>query len=428
MTHRVVQGEMLAEWLNRDCHCVTVNHARLQGYLESDPALAGLYQAIRRTRPHLFADTAVFLSGAQVRRITEAVEAIESVVRLPGYRETALGWAPASAQFDPGHPGVFLAYDFHLTQDSARLIEINTNAGGAALNAALARAQQACCDEIAGMRVGADAPAELGRRFVEMFHAEWRRAHGHAPLETIAIADDEPRTQYLYPEFLLFQQLFHDHGIEAVIADPRELAYCHGRVFYADTPVQLVYNRLTDFALAEDRHAVLRQAYLEGKVVLTPHPRAHALYADKRNLALLSDPVRLRALGVPEDAIATLLASVPRTVLVTSEARSELWANRRHLFFKPAAGYGSKAAYRGDKLTRRVWEEIAGGEYVAQELVPPSERHLQLDGAPAALKFDVRCFAYDGQVQLLAARLYQGQTTNFRTTGGGFAPVFYPAA
>jgi hypothetical protein len=24
----------------------------------------------------------------------------------------------------------------------------------------------------------------------------------------------------------------------------------------------------------------------------------------------------------------------------------------------------------------------------------------------------------------VAARLYQGQTTNFRTAGGGFAPVF----
>jgi len=27
-------------------------------------------------------------------------------------------------------------------------------------------------------------------------------------------------------------------------------------------------------------------------------------------------------------------------------------------------------------------------------------------------------------VLLYAARMYQGQTTNFRTPGGGFAPVF----
>jgi hypothetical protein len=36
---------------------------------------------------------------------------------------------------------------------------------------------------------------------------------------------------------------------------------------------------------------------------------------------------------------------------------------------------------------------------------------------------DLRCYAYLGQALLFAARLYQGQTTNFRTPGGGFAPV-----
>ncbi len=43
------------------------------------------------------------------------------------------------------------------------------------------------------------------------------------------------------------------------------------------------------------------------------------------------------------------------------------------------------------------------------------------------LKLDVRVYVYHGAPQLLAARLYQGQTTNFRTTGGGFAPAFTAA-
>ena len=37
---------------------------------------------------------------------------------------------------------------------------------------------------------------------------------------------------------------------------------------------------------------------------------------------------------------------------------------------------------------------------------------------------DIRAFVYQGAVQMFVARLYQGQTTNFRTPGGGFAPVF----
>tara|TARA_R110001599_G_scaffold64023_1_gene178341 strand:+ start:42643 stop:42909 length:267 start_codon:yes stop_codon:yes gene_type:complete len=50
------------------------------------------------------------------------------------------------------------------------------------------------------------------------------------------------------------------------------------------------------------------------------------------------------------------------------------WNERRGLFFKPAAGYGSKAAYRGDKITKRVWQDILRGDYIAQHLVAPGVR------------------------------------------------------
>ena len=61
----------------------------------------------------------------------------------------------------------------------------------------------------------------------------------------------------------------------------------------------------------------------------------------------------------------------------------------------------------------------------AQAIAPPSERTIKLDGERVQRKVDVRLYAYDGSIQIAAARLYQGQTTNFRTPGGGFAPVFF---
>ena len=70
-----------------------------------------------------------------------------------------------------------------------------------------------------------------------------------------------------------------------------------------------------------------------------------------------------------------------------------------------------------------VWDGIFAGGYVAQALVPPTERVAEVDGATARLKFDLRAYVYSDCVQLLAARLYSGQTTNMRTPGGGFAPV-----
>jgi hypothetical protein len=186
----------------------------------------------------------------------------------------------------------------------------------------------------------------------------------------------------------------------------------------------MVYNRLTDFYLTEPRHAALRAAYEAGAIVLTPSPRTHALYADKRNLIQLSNAPLLEDWGVPAEDVGRLARLIPATQLVTPEKADALWAQRRTLFFKPAAGYGARAAYRGDKLTRRVWSEILSGSYIAQALVSPGERAVKVDGVQTRLKFDLRAYTYDGRVQLLTARMYSGQTTNFRTPGGGFAPVF----
>ena len=53
------------------------------------------------------------------------------------------------------------------------------------------------------------------------------------------------------------------------------------------------------------------------------------------------------------------------TRAVRAEDAESLWAERKRWFFKPAAGYGSKAVYRGDKLTKRVFEELPGWLYRA---------------------------------------------------------------
>jgi len=348
------------------------------------------------------------------------IRAVEEAIALPAYREAVLAWAPGIARHDSGAAGAFIGYDFHVGADGPRLIEINTNAGGALLNAILARAQRACCKEIEVLVSGPVPAASLEQSLFDMFVHEWRRCGRTGLPKRVAIVDDAPEQQFMYPEFLLFAQLFRRFGIEAEVRAPEQLVFEDGVLRDAQGPIDLVYNRLTDFAFEAAEHAPLRAAYLTDAAVITPHPRAHALYADKRNLSLLTDAARLRSWGVRESVIAELQRGIPRTQIVAASDAERLWAGRRKLFFKPAAGHGSRAAYRGDKITRRVWGEILAGAYVAQELVLPSERKI---GPETTLKVDVRNYVYDGEVQLLAARLYQGQTTNMRTAGGGFAPV-----
>ncbi|MGE5116247.1 MAG: hypothetical protein ACM3N6_07115, partial [Betaproteobacteria bacterium] len=68
--------------------------------------------------------------------------------------------------------------------------------------------------------------------------------------------------------------------------------------------------------------------------------------------------------------------------------------------------------------------EILAGDYVAQSLLAPGQRVVDEGEGGQVMKFDLRAYVYSGAVQWVAARLYQGQTTNFRTPGGGFAPVY----
>ena len=411
----------LSDRLNQQCFCITVDRERLRRALEAELGNAELAASFVEARPTLFSNTPVFLSAGEIERMLRIAQAIEAAAAVPAYRDAVLAWAPDIARRNFGPRGVFMGYDFHLTAGGPRLIEVNTNAGGAYLNALLVRAQRICCAEVE-TALGRSSVQAFDTTVLRMFENEWRLQKGSKALRSIAIVDDRPREQYLYPEFLLAEQLFARHGIDACIADPAQLRYENGWLLVDGRAVDLVYNRLVDFALERPEHAALRAAYVEDAVVVTPNPHVHALFADKRNLIVLSDQDALRRLRLPADALAAL-DGIPRTVLVTAENALELWDRRKKLFFKPAGGHGSKAVYRGDKVTKGVWAEITRGGYVAQALAAPGERMIELDGVQHVRKVDVRLYVYDGRLLLAAARLYQGQTTNFRTPGGGFAPL-----
>lgn len=412
-----------AQALNSDCFCISLDRDALCREMKSvsgDPDFCDHYIL---ARPHFFSGSPVFVPRSDLADMLKIAQAIEAAAKSVGYRTAALAHAHATGIRDFGPRGAFMGYDFHLAADGPKLIEINTNAGGAFLNALLAHAQLACCAEV---RDALNAPAAIGfdAAVAAMFRAEWITQRGGGAPKHIAIVDDQPHEQYLYPEFILAQRLLAKQGFETSIADPSELHYKDGRLHLAGKIVDLVYNRLVDFALDRAEHGALCAAYLDGAVVVTPNPHIHALFADKRNLILLSDSAQLARWGLAPETIADLARGIPRTVAVSEANASELWASRKKLFFKPAAGYGGKAVYRGDKVTKGVWAEIIAGGYVAQDFAPPSERMMRIDAEIVSRKADFRLYTYDGAVLLRAARLYQGQTTNFRTPGGGFAPVF----
>ncbi len=353
-------------------------------------------QAIAPIQHQLFSNALLHLEAAHIDKMRAVINAVEEVVG-EAESNTALG--------------VFYGYDFHVNGQGVHLIEVNTNAGGAFLNVLLIESQ----------RGGMASDEDLEQNFIQMFRNEWQRARGDAPLSSIAIVDEDPESQFLYPEFLLAKQMFERAGITTYIVAPAKLHVREEDLYVDGQRIDFIYNRLTDFDLTRYPH--IRTAWEMNQIVLTPNPEHYGRYADKRKLALFSDAHRLQAEGVSQASIDALLSGVPETKVVSAEDAEQWWAERKQWFFKPMSGYGSKGAYRGDKVTKRVFEDIMRSDYVAQRLAVPGECAVKVGEEVLSLKYDVRCYVYAGHIQLIAARLYQGQTTNFRTQGGGFGLV-----
>ncbi len=416
----------IAGRLNQDCACYTLDMAALRQSLQADSVLSAWWPHWQDTHAHLFSATGLFVSQGQLAAMHEAVQVLHEAMTSNAWRRHAL-----TEPMGHGPQGVFMGYDFHLTESGPKLIEINTNAGGALLNLALTRAQHACCDAAKDWMHTATDVGQLESRWLAMFAHEWALQRPGEPFvppsgpkRTLAIVDETPGSQYLYPEFLLFQDLFRQAGLYALILAPEALVWANGQLQYQGQRIDMVYLRLTDFDLSDPAHTALQQAWASGACVFTPNPETHAMHANKRHLATLSDVAFCAEMGWSAHTQAVLARVVPQTRLVTADNADALWAERKKYFFKPLSGFGSKAAYRGDKLTTKTWAQIRQLPYVAQALIPPSQRVVMVHDEKKSLKVDVRAYAYDGQVQLFAARLYDGQTTNFRSDGGGFAPVF----
>lgn len=145
---------MKAQQLNSACYCRSLNRKALQDRLASIDESGDLYRMFVHERPHLFADSGVFVSRDCLNKQLDIIAALEQVIAMPAYQEQVLSYAPDSVRFLPKASGVFLGYDFHLAPDGPKLIEINSNAGGALVNALLIRVQNACCELVGGLQPG----------------------------------------------------------------------------------------------------------------------------------------------------------------------------------------------------------------------------------------------------------------------------------
>lgn len=315
------------------------------------------------------------------------------------YLELLQPYLPDAAKIKTSWPSVLMGFDFHLTADGPKLIEINNNAGGLYIGDNRWLPQPAI----------AELPGTLEQRLTEMFHSDWT---------TIAIMDEDVSNQYMYPEMLAYAELFERDGRHVVVVSPEDLQLTEEGLAVDGLHIDAIYNRHTDFYLEDAELAHVRTAYERGQVVVNPHPRSYVLIGDKSRMV---DWWREGLLEqcVDSESVAKIRAVTPQTVQLAEIDLDRIWRERKQWVFKPAARHGGKGVVLGKAMSRKRFESLDLEETIVQQLVPASQ--IEVEGLQ--MKFDIRLYMHGEKLIALAGRAWKGQVTNFREPGSGWVAL-----
>ena len=362
--------------------------------------------------PNLFSFQTVTIPETAFLKIKNFVQAAYHLRNNISYQKQILGHEALNP-----HKSVLMSFDFHLVDGQPKLIEINTNASHFLTSKMM--------ESFVLSKLNKESPFPNAiEKLKDSFFNEWK-LFSNKILKTICIVDEEPENQRAYFEFLLFKKMFESMGLNVSIEDYKDLKWSGSSLLnLRDEEINLVYNRSTDFYFDTGNSSALKKAYETKTSCITPQPEEYKLLADKERLRDFS------RLGFLENYLADDEVNLFNEVLlelidVTSEHKDQIWSQRKKYFFKPKNSFGGKGVYKGESITHKVFDQIIqAGNYVAQEFAPPPTIPIpdQVNHMIPA-KYDLRFYVYDGEIQFATARAYVGQTTNFRTLGGGFAAV-----
>lgn len=288
---------------------------------------------------------------------------------------------------------VCMSYDFHInTLGQPELIEINTNAAFLALGLELYNF----------LKLPNPTGSFNEDTLIQMFLHELELCNARE--QSVAIVDENPEQQRLYVEFLIFKMLFNKHNIKSDIFNISDIE--------TFKKYSLIYNRYTDFYLREAASSEIKNLYNKAILNLSPHPYEYFLLADKQRLLDWNQQNE-----VPKPA------SLLKIYDLGFEDKDKIWSERKNLFFKPKNSFGGKQSYKGASMSRKMFEDVSNQNFIAQQLSVPATISGKINNETQEFKYDLRCFAYKNELQLIVARLYQGQITNLKTIGGGFACI-----
>jgi hypothetical protein len=351
----------------------------------------------------LASSTPVSIPRPDFERMLTFSQLIYGLKHRDSYLQLLEHMLPEAAKIKPGSAGILMGFDFHLTADGPKLIEINNNAGGLCIGT------EGNGSPWLAQPVIPELPGEIEQRLLSMFPTDWK---------TIAIVDESIQEQFMFPEMQAYAQLLEFDGRKAFLASPEDFQLQADGLYIENTRLDAIYNRHTDFYLESEAMQHIRKAYLAGQVHLNPHPRSYALLGDKARMADWWH-VGLLESCLESSEIGLIRSVVPEIHLMHEYDNEQAWAERKAWVFKPSARHGGKGVLLGKAMSRKRFDALDQSDTVMQKFIPASV--VNVNDKP--FKFDVRLFTQGQNLIAVAGRVWQGQVTNFRTEGSGWIPL-----
>ena len=242
-------------------------------------------------------------------------------------------------------------------------------------------------------------------------------------------------------EFELFQEFFAEHGLTALIVDPRDLEFRGGRLYAGNQGIDLVYRRvlLHELLAKLDEAPALVEAYEQHAVCVVNAFRCKLMHK-KGIFALLSNDENSFLFNAEEQA--AIRRHIPWTRRVqdghtTYQGRridlaEFILANRERLVLKPNDEYGGKGVALGWEMAPAAWEDALAGamssSHVVQERVPTVKAPYPVyeDGAIqfVDLTTDLDPYLFGRQVTGMLTRVSPAALLNVTAGSASTIPTF----
>lgn len=180
-------------------------------------------------------------------------------------------------------------------------------------------------------------------------------------------------------EFEEFKRAYEERGYNCIIADPRDLKYKDGNLYYEDYKIDLVYRRIVTFELIERSHEVedFIQAYKDRAVCMIGSIRSQVVH-NKIVFKILHDEYTLKLLSEEEKEF--VKKHIPYTGIFGGDISTfnKVLNGKEIYIMKPFDLNASRGVYTGRDFTQEEWEEKLleswNKDYLYQEYCDPYTR------------------------------------------------------